>query len=175
MSETKQDNLKRYSQAYDKDEKFFHGAISDTESKAFEYGVLVVQKSILVAGGALLAIPTLMSLSASGQVDKIDAAIAGASFAAALLVAILSAYVIHLNWMFHSEAWRAHWTARQTFLKEVYLEGRKWDEALEDDKKPRLIKRIDLTFRLPHILAITYLILITYGFFRFYLAFGVFG
>ena len=177
MTESDKDfepDYRTYGEQFDKAEPYFQHHISGCENKAFEYGIIVVKNAILIAGGGLLAIPAILGLSGVQKIDQADASIAGLSFASALIVAILGAYIVHINWTLHSAAWEKFWEERRQFFRDVYLEGKDWDAALEVEQASHFKKSINVTFWVPHLFALIYLVLVGYGFYRFYLAFGVF-
>lgn len=162
----------RYVEEYEKAHIYFNSRISDREQKAFEYGTLVVRNAILVSGGALLAIPTIAGLVSQIEVNIASAKVAGFSFAASLLLAILGSYIIHVNWTLHVATWEEYWERRQKFLLDYYVNS--------DEAKPEISEAgtkydfwLGVTFWVPHMLAIIYLVIMGYGFFRLYDAFGI--
>jgi len=167
-------DFEKYLSEFEKAQKYFESQISDREDKAFEYGTIVVRNAVLVSGGGLLAVPTIVSLASDVDVDVANASLAGVMFACALLVALFGAYVIHINWTLHSAAWHKHWEDRQNLLKNIYLDSVMKDELIVDVSK-HFKKRISLTFYIPHILAIVFLVLIILGFYCLYSSLGVFG
>lgn len=162
----------RYIREFKEAQMYFDSKINDREGKAFDYGTLVVRNAILVSGGALLAIPTIAGLVSEIQVNVESAKIAAVLFSAALLLAILGAYLIHVNWTLHVAVWEEYWERRQKFLKDIYLEDKQPDTAALREKT-RYDFWVTLTFYLPHVLAFVYLIVLGCGLFHLYQAFGV--
>jgi hypothetical protein len=159
-----------YKNAYDDAARLFLAQISDRETKAFEYGVIVVRNAVLVSGGGLLAIPTIIGLSNDLPVDRQIASLAGLYFAMALFLCIATAYIIHINWTLHVAAWERDWADRQILLKKVYLDKTPI-EKLPTEPAKHYSRAIKFTFCLPHICALAYLVLIARGFFLLYKAF----
>ncbi|MCZ7675955.1 MAG: hypothetical protein M5U35_08925 [Roseovarius sp.] len=161
-----------YRTEYEKAQAYFQAQITNYENKAFEYGTIVVRNAVLISGGGLLAIPTIVGLGSEVAINTSDAVAASLAFAFALLLSIVGAYVIHINWTFNVDAWRKHWEDRHEFLRKAYLEDAS-EEELRVDQKEHYKRAIRVTFWLPHCIAILYLLTVGYGFSNLYSAFGV--
>lgn len=102
-------------------ENFFEKRISDTQAKAYDYGILVVRNSVLISGGGLLAIPAIVGLSENIKINVGEIIIAGFSFAGGVFLSLVASYLIHSNWNLHAQAWKKHWDDRRELLEKVYL------------------------------------------------------
>ncbi|WP_111732693.1 hypothetical protein [Roseovarius amoyensis] len=165
-------DYKTFAEEYEKSQAFFQSQIANYENKAFEYGVIVVRNAVLISGGGLLAIPTIVGLASEVPVNMVDAIAAGIAFSFALILSILGAYIVHINWMLHAEAWRKHWGIQAEFLRKWYLEDVP-EEDLQIEQKQYFSGSVWMTFILPHVMAILFLLSVAYGFCKLYSALGV--
>jgi len=133
-----------------------HGLTSG--QRGYEYGTLVIKNAFLVAGGGLLFVPTMVGIS-----DKIDlslAAIAGGLFDFAVMLSLVSNYLIHVNWMRLEEAWEAVYEIEKTQTRQAFGRGFE-NDAIELEECKKTLKRsgiwVKWTFWTPHILGLIYL------------------
>jgi len=150
-----------------------HGLNAST--RAYEYGLLVVKNAFLVAGGGLFFIPAMVGLSAELQLSY--AFYAGMWFAAAVLLALLANYIIHLNWLFIEAAWEHVYEIEKIDVRSAY--GRAFrndvaERARLHDENVKTGKRIAKTFWAPHIIAALFLICIVVAAVNLYWAFNIF-
>jgi hypothetical protein len=164
-------NRDQYLKDLESSQRYYEREINDRESKAFEYGLLVVKNGTLIAGGALLSIPTIVALAPDFDVDIETARLAGMLLGASLLVTILGAYVIHINWMLHAVAYEEYRDRDFKFLHRLHIED---DTEVQPDRSPvSVVKWIWVTFWIPHLCAISYVVLLSSGLWHLYQAFGV--
>ena len=169
----KQDIYRNYVEQFEESRLRFRADITNAEQKAFDYGVLVVKNSILISGAGLLSIPAIVGLSTDLNVDLSNAIYAAACFSAALLLSIVGAYVIHLNWMFHAAAHQKWWEERQRFLLNDHFPKDGSQHANSAVHSNPYKRRIYVTFWLPHLLVILFLGSLLGAFFFLYASFGV--
>jgi hypothetical protein len=165
-------DIRQYREEYVEAEVFFQQMIRDRDAKAFEYGTLVVRNAVLVAGGGLLAIPALVGLADEVVINVEIATRAGLCFALGLLLAILAAYVVHINWTLLSVVWRKLWDDRKEYLRRVHLNGEGHESAVSCLRTYH-DRGISITFWAPHFIAILYFISIGSGLFYLYSSFGL--
>jgi len=149
-----------------------HGLTCGT--RAYEYGTLVVKNAFLVAGGGLLFIPTMVGLSAS--VNLRDAVVAGLCFGVAVLLSLLANYIIHLNWLLHEGAWDKTYKIERLYIREAFgLSFENDRNSLREAQKSlsRYGRGIAVTFWIPHIPALLYIIFLCVAVHFLYLSFGV--
>lgn len=159
-----------YSKLHEENLRYYEAKAEDTQKKAFEYGLLVVKTGVLIAGGGLLALPTIISISSDLEIDSSFAAKTGGAFALALICSLLAAYFTHLNWNLHTSAWEKALFDKQKQLRLRYLGEL---EEIPIDPTSHNYKSITVTFYLPHICALFYLVSLCFGFLSLFKTFGV--
>lgn len=167
--------MDEYRQAYDRQRDEFGRYIESNQSRAFEYGVIVIKNAVLISGGGLLATPTILTVADSVRVDSEAAIVASLFFTASLLLSIIGCYLVHLNWTLHTSYWTELWNKRADMIHDHFF-GESGFEAIASRKDPERLQRwIGTTFWASHALALVYLILIGLGFYFLYSALGVLG
>lgn len=145
-------------------------------SRAYEYGLLVVKNSFMVAGGGLFFIPAMVGLSA--DVNLTFAFASGFWFALGVLLALIGNYVIHINWMLHEKVWSQIYQIERIQIRDAFDRGF-LDDADDMAKLEASSKRagfwIDVTFWLPHALVAIYLFALIMAALNLYWAFGIFS
>ncbi len=165
-------DFKTYTEEFNVSQSFYLKQISDRESKAFEYGLIVVKNATLTSGGALLSIPAIVALSVDLEINMLAASTAGVLFAVSLILALLGTYIVHINWTLHVEAWENMWREKADILKSLHLDRKPLSED-ELVPKSHYSKSIKLTFWLPHVIAVSYLICLVLGFVNLYKSLGI--
>ncbi len=142
--------------------------------RAYDYGILVVKNAFLVSGGGLFFVPTMVGLSAS--VDLSNAFVAGVLFGAGVLLALLGNYVIHINWTLHEVAWDSIYEIERIQIRQAYQRPYPSDEAdlvSANATHARVGWWINVTFWIPHVLAVAFLGCLIVAAYFLYLSFGV--
>ena len=152
-------------------ERYFRGEISEKSKRAFEYGQTALRNAVLISGGGLISIPTLVGLVPELSINLDYASLAGAAFALSLICALMIAYCAHINWTLHEMAWERYWSDRQDWLVAVFLEEQEQFDGKYD--KVYYQTSIWLTFWIPHILAVICFIALSMAFFLLYRALDV--
>lgn len=143
-------------------------------NRAYDYGILVVKNAFLVSGGGLFFIPAMVGMSA--EVDLSRAFIAGLFFGMGVLLALITNYVIHINWSLNEAAWDEVYSIERIQIRIAYereLSTDKEDLAHAKTSHERLNWWISFTFWIPHILAILFIIFLIAAAYYLYLSFGV--
>lgn len=142
--------------------------------RAYEYGLLVVKNALLVSGGGLFFVPTMTTLSEKVEINY--AIYSGVCFAACVLITLLANYFIHINWLLHEQAWEKIFEIEKRSIRlafECNLQNDAVDQPIDERKLKRTGCWINLTFWIPHILSVLFLIGMSFGAYYLYLAFGI--
>ncbi|MDN5788140.1 hypothetical protein [Pseudorhodobacter sp.] len=141
---------------------------------AYDYGVLVVKNAFLVSGGGLFFVPTMVAMSP--QINLGYAFVAGTLFGAGVILALLANYFIHINWLLNEAVWDDIYNIEKIDIRAAYNVGFSNDggerekSVLSHKKKCRWI---NLTFWVPHALAIIFVVVLVCASFNLYEAFGL--
>ncbi|WP_162894044.1 hypothetical protein [Phaeobacter sp. LSS9] len=146
----------------------------DASQRAYEYGNLVVKNAFWVAGGGVFFIPTMVGLSKT--VDLEFAFYSGLLFGAAVLLALLANYIIHINWSLHESAWEKFYDIERIDIRLAFRVSHQRDakdRETAEKAHANTNRWINRTFWAPHVLAFLYLVVLFGGVFFLYKSFGI--
>lgn len=128
--------------------------------RAYEYGVLVVKNAMLVSGGGLFFIPTMVGLSAAISLDW--AFLSGMLFGLCVLLTLVANYFIHWNWMLLERSWDDIYGIEQIEIRASF--GREFTTDKDElaKLKKSLTERekwISGLFYGPHVIAVLFVIM----------------
>lgn len=140
--------------------------------RAYEYGVLVVKNAMLVSGGGLFFIPTMVGLSAEISIHW--AFTSGMLFGACVLLTLVANYLIHWNWLLLEQSWEQIFEIEKISARKVFERPYPSDEeelSRLEYKLKKTGRNITRLFYGPHILAAVFVLLFGYAAFCLYQAF----
>jgi hypothetical protein len=130
--------------------------------RSYEYGLLVVKNAMLVSGGGLFFIPTIVGLSSELDIEWSWAFSSGMLFGACVLMTLIASYMIHVNWLLNGAAWEDIYEIEKIGIRKAFGTAFEHDESELVRLKSQKAKRdiwINRFFYSPHLIAFLFVLL----------------
>jgi uncharacterized membrane protein len=162
----KQENLDLYHGAIAENNEIYNSNIKVSSDRAYEYGVLAVKSILYLNGGALIALPTFFTLI--GTTKEAISWIA-CWFLIGLVLAIITIYLVHLNWMQNYHHLENEKIKREMEIEYAFL-GYHREREVTYAEMPRRAKKnlrwVYVTFYSPHLAGVVSLLMFIIGSFE---------